>query len=109
MNHRLLEALIGMNDPQQSADPLDELVSQLLECGGVFSQILAGMFEHRASGHSGAATAPIPEVAHTLIRSAVADLSRRHSGAELAIAAAIIEEVTEKTCSEILIVSPEIN
>ena len=40
-------------------DVLDELASQLLDCGGVLSQIIGGMLERQAAGRSAPDGGPI--------------------------------------------------
>lgn len=90
----------------QSKDALDELVRQLLECGGALSQVVASMVRFQAAGRSAPDAAPIPVVAHSLIRSILDDVGRRYSDRDLKTAAAIVEEATEAICHEIFIVDP---
>ena len=88
-------------------DPLDDLVSELLECGGVLSQIISHMIEFEASGKSAPDAAPIPEVAHSLIRSVIGHVQLRNSRGHIRAAARIVGEVTEAICNEIYFVPPE--
>jgi hypothetical protein len=85
-------------------DVLDELVSQLLDCGGVLSQMITGMVEWQAAGRSAPNAAPIPQVAHALIASVLTSVRRRHSRRDLKVAAAIVDEVTQAVCDEIFCV-----
>lgn len=94
------------NDPQ-SDDALDELVCQLLSCGGVVSQLVSHMVQFEAAGRSAPGTAPIPAVAHSLIRSVIDALGRRYSHPDLKMAAAIVEDVTDAICNEIFLVNPD--
>jgi hypothetical protein len=93
----------------RGSDPLDELVSQLLACGGVLSQIVSQMIQFEASGRSASDAAPIPEVAHSVIRSVVDALPKRHSRRDIMVAAKIIDEVTNAICEDIFIVHPDLN
>jgi hypothetical protein len=97
-----------MNNPDQSLSALDDLVIQLLACGGVLSQLIVGMVEFSASGRP-TTTVPIPDVAHSLIRSVVPEMERRYSQTELATAAAMVKEVTQRICDEIVVVCPDMN
>ena len=97
------------HDFVRSPDPLDELVTQLLECGGVLSQIIGRMIEFQAAGRSTPDAAPIPEVAHSLIRGVLDGICTRHSKRDLRMAAKIIAEATEATCDNIFYVGPELN
>jgi hypothetical protein len=89
--------------------PLDELVTQLLECGGVLSQIVGRMVEFQAAGRSAPDAAPVPEVAHSLIRDVLDGVRKRHSKRDVRMAATIIAEATEAMCGNIFFVGPELN
>jgi hypothetical protein len=90
-------------------DALDDLVKQLLECGGVLSQIIASMVEFQSSGRSAPDAAPIPEVAHTLIRSVIEDVvGKGYSKRDLKVAARIVRETTALICSDLYVVGPEL-
>ena len=89
------------------ADALDALIAELLDCGGALSQIITGMHEFEASGPSSPDLRPIPEVAHSLIRSVVEDLPKRHSDEAIRASADIVNEITAAICDEIFIVPPE--
>jgi hypothetical protein len=91
-------------DVPQSHDELDELVSQLLGCGAVLSQIISHMVRCEAEGRSAPDAAPIPEVAHSLIRSVLTDVGRARSRRDLRSAAAIVSQVTEAISEEIFMV-----
>jgi hypothetical protein len=94
-------------DTYKPPDPLDELVEQLLSCGGVLSQMLAGMLEFDASGRSSPDAAPIPDTMRTLIRSVVTGVGKRYSKRDLRVAAAIVDQVTDSICEEIYYIPPE--
>ena len=94
------------NHSHQSPDVLDELTTQLLACGGILSQIVGHMVETEASGGSAPDAAPIPAVAHAVIRDAIEALNTRHSKAEIKIAAVILDEVANVMCENIFFVPP---
>lgn len=87
-----------------ATDSLDELVDRLIECGGVLSQMVAHMVEFQESGRSAPDAPPIPDVLRTLVRESVRQIRRRHSKADIRTAAAIVDQVTDAICSEILFV-----
>jgi hypothetical protein len=88
-------------------DPLDELVSHLLSCDGALSQIISHMVRFGASGRSAPNAAPIPEAAHSLIRSVIAGMSSQHSKRDIRVAAKIVAQVTDAICEDIFAVDPE--
>jgi hypothetical protein len=96
-------------DASHPPDALDDLVTQLLDCGGVLSQIISQMVEFQATGRSAPDAAPIPEVAHSLIRSVLDDVAERHSRRDVKVAAAIVKQATASICDEIFYVGPELN
>jgi hypothetical protein len=101
-----------MTDHHHSAKPqdaVDQLVAELLDCGGVLSQIISHMVQFEASGRSAPDAAPIPEVAHSLIRDVLGDLRKRHSKRDIAVAAAIVNEATAAICNDLFAVGPELN
>jgi hypothetical protein len=104
------EALKDMTDHVSPPPPdaLDDFVTQLLECGGVLSQIISGMVEFQSSGRSAPDAAPIPEVAHTLIRSVIEDFATRFSKRDVKVAARIVREATQLMCSDLYVVGPEL-
>ncbi len=85
-------------------DALDELVSELLGCGAVLSQIINHMVAFEASGRSEPGLAPIPDVAHGLIRGVLDGLKKHHSKADIRTAAAIVGEVTDAIGEQIFFV-----
>lgn len=89
------------------SDALDVLITQLLDCGGVLSQMIGRMVQFDAAGKSSPDAAPIPEIAHSLIYDAVCDVARRRSKRDITVAAAIVEDVTEAICEEIFLVDPK--
>jgi hypothetical protein len=104
------EALKDMTGrtPSPPPDALDDFVTRLLECGGVLSQIVASMVEFQSSGRSAPDAAPIPEVAHTLIRSVIEDFGTRYSKRDVKVAARIVHEATERMCSDLYVLGPEL-
>lgn len=99
-----------MNDhlsPSRPGDALDELTDQLLECGAALSQIIGHMIKSQASGRSAPDAAPIPEIAHGVIRSVLEDLADRHSDGQIEAAARIIQEATSEICENIFFVPIE--
>jgi hypothetical protein len=87
---------------------VDELVTQLLECGAVLSQIISHMVAFEQSGRSSPDSAPIPEVAHELLSGVLADLRRRHSRRDIRVAARIVREATEAIGENIFLVPAEV-
>jgi hypothetical protein len=94
-------------DVHQPPDVLDELVAQLLSCGGVLSQMIGHMVEFEASHESDEGVAPIPEVAHSLIRSVLGPVETSYTKREIRVAARIVKQVTGRISEEIYMVSPE--
>jgi len=101
-----MDVMADQGDPPKPDAALDELVTRLLECGAVLSQIVGHMVQFEASGRSAPGAAPIPTVAHSLIRSVIAEPTEAHSAAEIGSAALIIKAVTETISEEIFIVDP---
>ena len=99
----------NQQDGPHVPDPIDELVTQLLECGGVLSQIVSRMVEFQAAGRSAPDAAPIPEVAHSLIQGVLDGVRKRHSKRDIRVAATIIAEATEAIGENIFYVGPELN
>ena len=91
-------------DSFQPPDALDDLVTQLLECGGVLSSIISHMVEFEASGRSAPDAAPIPEVAHSLIRGVLDNVGKRHSKRDIKVASRIVKEATAAICDDIFYV-----
>jgi hypothetical protein len=98
-----------MTDEYTPPDALDELVGQLLDIGGVFSQIIDRMVQFEASGRSTPDAVPVPEMAHTLIRDVVGDLRKEYSKRDLRVAAKIVEQTTDAICNNLFFVGPELN
>jgi hypothetical protein len=99
---------MGMTDQEVAPTPdlLDVLVDQLLACGAPISQMMAAMREFEASGLSSPDAPPIFEVAHSLIRSVVDDLTGRYSDDEIRISAEIVAQATMAICANIFVVPP---
>ncbi len=96
-------------DSYKPPDPLDELVEQLLDIGGVLSQIIDRMIQFDASGRSAPDAVPVPEMAHSLIRDVVGDLRKEFSKRDLRVAARIVEQTTGAICNNLFFVGPELN
>ena len=109
MRRRLWGCMSEHLDSPRPTDPLDELVTQLLECGAVLSQVVGRMVRSQASGRSAPDVAPIPQVAHSLIGDVLADIRIRHSSRDIAVAAAIVREATDAIVDGIFFVGPELN
>lgn len=97
------------HDGSQPPDPLDTLVTELLECGAVLSQIVGRMVQFQAAGRSAPDAAPIPEVAHSLIRGVLGRVQQRHSKRDIRMSAAIIAEATRAMGEEIFFLGPDLN
>lgn len=95
--------------PDPPLDPLDELVAQLLEVGAVLSQIVSHMVEFQASGRSAPDSAPIPEIAHSVIRGVLDAVRKTHSKRDIRVAAMIVAESTEAICENVFFVGPDLN
>ena len=94
---------------QHRPDPLDDLADELLERGAVLSQIISHMVQTEAAGRSAPDAAPIPDVARALVRDVISGLAKRHSGAEISAAAAIVGEASDRIADDIFFVSPDFN
>ena len=94
-----------MTDQEAAPTPdvLDVLVDQLLACGAPVSQMMATMQEAEASGLSSPDAPPIFEVAHSLIRSVVDDLTERYSDDEIRVASAIVAEAAVAICENVFL------
>ncbi|MGI8630860.1 MAG: hypothetical protein ACR2LV_11970 [Solirubrobacteraceae bacterium] len=68
--------------------------------------MIAGMLEFEASGKSAPDTAPIRDIAHSLIRSVSGPVGKRHSKRDIRVAARIVDELTQQICEEIYYVPP---
>ena len=99
----------NQHNPHHAPEPLDELVSELLAVGAVLSQMIAGMVEFEASGRSAPDAAPIPEVAHSLIRDVLDGVQKRHSKRDIRVAAKIVAESTHAICEDIFIVNMDMD
>src|ERR1700678_1688675 len=88
-------------------DPIDELATQLLECGGVLSQIVCHMVVHEATGLSAPGEVPIPETAHTVISEVLRRVRKNHSKRDIRVASAIVKQAAEVISEEVLLVEPE--
>lgn len=90
-------------------EPLDDVIAELLDCGGVLSQIITAMVEFQAGGRAMPDQAPVPEIAHSVIRGVTGGLTERFSPVDLETAATIVHEVTEVLCNELYVVGPDLN
>lgn len=91
----------------ETPDVLDELTMELIDCGGVLSQMIGRMIAYDAAGHSAPDADPVPEVAHRLIRDVLGDIPKRHSKRDVAVAARIVHEAVERICEDIFFVDPD--
>jgi hypothetical protein len=98
-----------MTDQEAASTPdvLDVLVDQLLACGAPISQMMARMQEFEASGLSSSDAPPIFEVAHSLIRGVVDDLTERYSDDEIRTSSEIVAQATVAICNNIFFVPPD--
>jgi hypothetical protein len=96
-------------DSSRPPDVLDDLVTQMLQCGAVLSQIISRMVQFEAAGRSAADAAPIPEAAHSLIRGVLGGVGKRHSKRDIRVATTIVKQATASICDEIYFVGPELN
>lgn len=105
------EALKNMTEHVDTPPPdaLDELVTRLLDCGGVLSQIVSAMVEFQSSGRSAPDSAPIPEVAHSVIKDVLCDVGRHYSKRDLKVAARIVREATDTMCNDLYVLGPELS
>jgi hypothetical protein len=95
------------NPSLHTPDALDQLVDELLGCGAVLSQMIGHMVEFESSGRTAPDAAPIPEVAHELIRGVSKHVAHRYSRRDIKTAAKIVKDVTDAICSEVIYVPPE--
>ena len=93
-------------EPSPTPDLLDVLVDQLLACGAPISQMMARMQEAEASGLSSPDAPPPFEIAHSLIRSVVDDLTERYSDDEIRVCSEIVAQATIAICENIFIIPP---
>ena len=102
-----------MTDPTKSSpdrpEPLDEVIAELLDCGGVLSQIITAMVEFQAGGRPTPDQAPTPEIAHSVVRGVTIGLTERFSAVDLTTTAAVVHEVTEALCNDLFVVGPDLN
>lgn len=108
MNSGGPEALGGMTDQEAAPTPdvLDVLVDQLLACGAPISQMMARMQQFEASGLSSPDASPAFEVAHSVIRGVVDDLTENYSEDEIRVASEIVAQATVAMCQNIFFVPP---
>jgi hypothetical protein len=95
--------------PEREADAFDELAAELLDCGGVLSQMIAGMVAHQASADGSTEYVAIPEAARALLREVLDDVSDRHSADDATIAAQLVGEVTDALTNDVFLVNPDWN
>ena len=93
--------------PSAADGPLGDLVCELIDCGGVLSQMVADMLAFEAAGHCTDETLPVGEAMYAVILSALAGLRHRFSRRDLGVAARIVKQATDAMCSEIFVVDPD--
>jgi hypothetical protein len=96
-------------EPPAPDDPLAALARELLDCGGVLSQIIAGMVEYGGPPADQPGFASIPEVAHGLVHSVLADVLADRGEREICSAARIVREATDALASDIFFLDPDLN
>jgi hypothetical protein len=97
------------HDSSKPPEPLDDLVTELLECGAALSQIIDHMVQFQASGRSAPDAVPIPEIAHSLIRGVLTGVRKGYSKRDIKVAAKIVKDATSAICEDIFFVGPELN
>jgi hypothetical protein len=90
-------------------NPIDDLVTELLECGAVLSQIISHMVAYQAAGRAAPDAAPIPEVAHELLRGAMPGVTKQHSRRDIKVAAKIVRQATAEIGDNIFFAGPDLN
>jgi hypothetical protein len=103
----VLPTLNGMSeqtDPSRPDDVLDRFVGELLEAGAVLSQIVSQMARFDAAFDQTPDAVPIPQAAHELLFSVLAELKPRHSSRDWKVAAAILKEATATICNDVFFV-----
>jgi hypothetical protein len=99
-------ARMCMTDTHATPNALDALVVELLNCGGALSQIVDHMHAFESSDLASPDAPPTLEVAHSLIRSVLGEVSERHSDEEIRVSAEIVQQVTTAICGQIFVVPP---
>lgn len=94
-----------LTDPSRPDDVLDRFVSELLGAGAVLSQIVSQMARFDAAFGKNPDAVPIPQAAHELLSSVLAELKHRHSRRDWKVAATILKETTDTICSDVYFVS----
>jgi hypothetical protein len=73
----------------------------------VLSQIISNMVQFDASGRSDPDAVPIPEAAHSLMRSVIEPTAAKHSKRDVRVAAKIVGQATAAMCEDIFTVDPD--
>jgi hypothetical protein len=102
-------SMAAAREGEDEGDPFDALATELLDCGGVLSQTIAGMVAHEASRGGATEYVAIPEAARSLLREVLDELSDRHSADDAAIAARLVGEVTDALTNDVFLVNPDWN
>ena len=85
---------------------LDELVSELLVCGMVLSQLIDGMAEWEMTHGCNPDAPPLTQIAHSLVSGVAADRVG-HPKRDLRVSAAIVREITAAVREDIYVVNPD--
>lgn len=85
---------------------LDELISELLVCGTVLSQLINGMIEWETTHGCHPDAPPLSQVAHSLVTGVAAD-RLHHSKRDLRVTGAIIKEIAAAVREDIYVVNPD--
>ncbi len=95
---------INMQSHPSSGDPVDALVVEVVNCGGVMSQIVNSMVAEQSAGRSAPGAPPIPVVLHGLLRSVLEPLVASESKAQTKQTTAMLAEITQTISEEIFLV-----
>jgi hypothetical protein len=93
-----------LTDPSRPDDVLHRFVGELLGAGAVLSQIVSQMARFDAARGERPDAVPIPQAAHELLSSVLAELRSRHSRRDWNVAATILKEATETICADVFFV-----
>lgn len=84
--------------------PLDALVSALIDVGGSLSQIVEHMT--RVSRAPGAAEVTVPDALASVLRGTLEAIEDRHGGATIDVAGRVVADAAKVIAEEIFLVEP---
>jgi hypothetical protein len=90
------------HNPRDGA--LDALVANLIDCGGVLSQIVNHMLRFEQAGLSAPDSAAPPAVLHGLLVGVLDPVAKRYSTASVKTTARLLEEAAHTICDEVFMV-----